>query len=169
MTRLTCYRMSRGLPPERQADRPRARLPAQRRLHGERDRRVLTTKYCDRGVQQNEVRWCLPLRWLRHPALLVRPGCLLTLLPAPVKLPAAERPSRRSETKFDSGCGWPAFYAEIPGTVDRHVDVTMGMKRTEITCAKCGGHLGASPARPRCCLLLWPLLLLFNRYTYRAI
>ena len=48
----------------------------------------------------------------------------------------------RSETKFDSGCGWPAFYAEIPGAVDRHVDSTFGMKRTEVTCANCGGHLG---------------------------
>ncbi len=48
----------------------------------------------------------------------------------------------RSETKFDSGCGWPAFYAEIPGTVDRHVDNAFGMRRVEITCTNCGGHLG---------------------------
>lgn len=48
----------------------------------------------------------------------------------------------RSETKFDSGCGWPAFYAEIPGAVERHVDNAFGMRRVEITCAKCCGHLG---------------------------
>ena len=50
--------------------------------------------------------------------------------------------ARSAATKFDSGCGWPAFYAEVPGAVDRHTDITMGMARTEITCAKCGGHLG---------------------------
>jgi len=47
-----------------------------------------------------------------------------------------------SEHKFHSGCGWPAFDNEIPGTVDRHEDVSMGMKRVEITCSNCGGHLG---------------------------
>ena len=54
----------------------------------------------------------------------------------------AKCPACRSETKFDSGCGWPAFYAEIPGAVDRHVDDAFGMRRVEITCANCGGHLG---------------------------
>ncbi|OLL23816.1 Peptide methionine sulfoxide reductase B5 [Neolecta irregularis DAH-3] len=51
-------------------------------------------------------------------------------------------PLYKSTTKFDSGCGWPAFFDAIPGKVNRHEDISLGMTRTEITCANCGGHLG---------------------------
>lgn len=51
-------------------------------------------------------------------------------------------PLYKSETKFNSGCGWPAYYDNIPGAVERHEDNTFGMTRIEITCANCGGHLG---------------------------
>ncbi|GAB5472118.1 MAG: peptide-methionine (R)-S-oxide reductase MsrB [Maribacter sp.] len=48
----------------------------------------------------------------------------------------------RSETKFDSGTGWPSFYEEIEGNVGYDVDYKIGYKRTEEHCATCGGHLG---------------------------
>ena len=47
-----------------------------------------------------------------------------------------------SETKYRSGCGWPAFYDAIPGAVEKHKDNSFGMRRIEITCSKCDGHLG---------------------------
>ncbi len=49
----------------------------------------------------------------------------------------------KSDTKFDAGCGWPSFYREAAkGHIVEKSDFTLGMKRTEITCARCGGHLG---------------------------
>lgn len=47
-----------------------------------------------------------------------------------------------SDTKFDSECGWPSFFDAKPGTVEMHNDNTFGMRRIEVTCAQCGGHLG---------------------------
>ena len=47
-----------------------------------------------------------------------------------------------SGTKFESGCGWPSFYDADPAKVTRHEDTTFGMRRVEVTCARCGGHLG---------------------------
>jgi peptide-methionine (R)-S-oxide reductase len=55
-------------------------------------------------------------------------------------------PLFRSGEKFHSGCGWPAFFAPIDGakgkTIAEHRDLSHGMVRTEVTCRRCGAHLG---------------------------
>ena len=48
-----------------------------------------------------------------------------------------------SDTKFHSGSGWPSFWAAAKeGAVEERTDVSHGMSRTEVVCARCGGHLG---------------------------
>ena len=48
-----------------------------------------------------------------------------------------------SETKFDSGSGWPSFWDVLSeGSVDLKSDNSLGMKRVEVVCSRCGGHLG---------------------------
>jgi peptide-methionine (R)-S-oxide reductase len=48
-----------------------------------------------------------------------------------------------SDTKYDSGSGWPSFYQpKDPEKVELHDDSTLGMKRTEVVCSKCESHLG---------------------------
>ncbi len=48
----------------------------------------------------------------------------------------------RSETKYDSGTGWPSFYDAIPGSIEIKTDETHGMTKIEVMCKRCGGHLG---------------------------
>lgn len=47
-----------------------------------------------------------------------------------------------SESKFDAGCGWPAFSHVLAGEVDELPDHSYGVERTEVICKKCKGHLG---------------------------
>lgn len=56
---------------------------------------------------------------------------------------ACGAPLFKSDTKFESGSGWPSFFDPITkDAVELHEDDTYGMRRVEVTCAKCGGHLG---------------------------
>jgi len=55
-----------------------------------------------------------------------------------------------SSTKYESGSGWPSFWAPISDAIDTTNDTSHGMVRTEVTCIKCGGHLGhVFPDGPR--------------------
>ncbi len=56
---------------------------------------------------------------------------------------ACGAPLFKSETKYESGSGWPSFFTPIsPDAVEANEDNSLGMRRVEVTCATCGGHLG---------------------------
>ena len=56
---------------------------------------------------------------------------------------ACGNPLFRSDVKFESSCGWPSFFEPIQaGSLFYHADHSYGMERTEVTCGRCGAHLG---------------------------
>lgn len=55
---------------------------------------------------------------------------------------ACGSPVFTSDTKFNSGTGWPSFFAPIEGTVETSIDRTLLPERVEVHCRRCGGHLG---------------------------
>ena len=77
-----------------------------------------------------------PLNQEKRPGTFLCAGCEQALFSA--------------ETKFESGTGWPSFYAPMDGAVGETVDRSFFMVRTEVHCSQCGGHLGhVFPDGPR--------------------
>jgi len=62
--------------------------------------------------------------------------------PGVFKCAGCGQPLFLSDTKFNSGTGWPSFFQPIEGATANTVDRTYGMMRTEVHCSRCGGHLG---------------------------
>jgi peptide-methionine (R)-S-oxide reductase len=78
--------------------------------------------------QGTESPWSSPLLKEHRKGVFACAGCDLPLF--------------SSETKFDSGTGWPSFYQPLQDAVGTTEDRTLGMLRTEVHCRRCGGHLG---------------------------
>lgn len=55
---------------------------------------------------------------------------------------ACGNPIFKSDTKFDTECGWPSFYDAIPGSVEFKLDFRLVVPRKEVLCKRCGSHLG---------------------------
>jgi peptide-methionine (R)-S-oxide reductase len=72
--------------------------------------------------------WTSPLLNEHRRGTFVCAGCALPLF--------------SSTTKFESGTGWPSFYAPLPHAIITRRDHSLGMERTEVLCRRCGGHLG---------------------------
>lgn len=55
---------------------------------------------------------------------------------------ACDLPAYASDTKYDSGTGWPSFFDVLPGAIGKKADDTLFTTRTEVHCRRCGGHFG---------------------------
>jgi peptide-methionine (R)-S-oxide reductase len=70
------------------------------------------------------------------------PSYAETFAPGLYRCAACRAPLFRSDAKFASTTRWPSFRAAIPGAVERRRDVSYGLDRVEVVCARCGAHLG---------------------------
>ena len=92
-------------------------------------RKMLTPQqYAVLREHDTEARWTSPLNQEKRKGTFACVGCDLPLF--------------ESKTKFESGTGWPSFYAPIDGNIGTKKDFSWGMSRTEVHCRRCGGHLG---------------------------
>ena len=92
-------------------------------------RRILSPAAFDVMRQQGtEPAWSSPLEYEHRRGTYFCAGCDLPLF--------------SSETKFESGTGWPSFYKPLPNAVETSVDRSLFEARTEVHCRRCGGHLG---------------------------
>jgi peptide-methionine (R)-S-oxide reductase len=98
--------------------------------HSEAEWRKLLTpaQYAVLRQEDTEAPFTSPLLEEHRPGTFVCAGCDLGLF--------------ASETKFDSGTGWPSFWAPIENAIGSVEDRTFGMVRTAVHCARCGGHQG---------------------------
>jgi peptide-methionine (R)-S-oxide reductase len=74
-----------------------------------------------------------------------RPGSCALLVehrPGVFKCAGCGQPLFVSDRKFESGTGWPSFFAPLEGAIDTSTDRSFFMTRTEVHCSQCGGHLG---------------------------
>jgi peptide-methionine (R)-S-oxide reductase len=92
-------------------------------------RRILTKpQYEVLRLHRTEIPGSSPLNYEKRKGIFACAGCELPLF--------------SSETKYDSGTGWPSFYQPLPNAIGTSTDRTLLMTRTEVHCRRCGGHLG---------------------------
>jgi peptide-methionine (R)-S-oxide reductase len=104
------------------------------------------TKY---PVEKSEEEWRRQLTPEQYAVLrghgTERPGSCALLVekrPGTFKCVACGQDLFATGRKFESGTGWPSFFAPLEGAVETTVDRSYGMVRTEVHCSRCGGHLG---------------------------
>jgi len=90
--------------------------------------RLGAKRYAVLRRQDTEAPWSSPLEYEHRAGIYVCAGCDLALF--------------SSKTKFESGTGWPSFYAPLRNAVQTQTDASLGDVRTEVHCRRCGGHLG---------------------------
>ncbi|OIR08054.1 peptide methionine sulfoxide reductase MsrB [mine drainage metagenome] len=90
--------------------------------------RLSPAQYAILRGQGTEPPYSSPLNAEHRPGLFACAGC--------------DQPLFSSAAKFDSHTGWPSFWAPLRHAVDQRADGSFGLQRTEVHCARCGGHLG---------------------------